>query len=106
MKLWHWLALACGVGLAYLRGRGGNEREEILRLLADGRERSGRELVRESPRRIRPGSVYVSLAQLEDRGLVAITRTDRSDPDRLPRHFYRITHSGRLEGATGFMGAA
>lgn len=67
----------------------------ILDLLAEGREMYGLELVEASNRRIKRGTVYVTLARMEKKGYVG-SRQEATGPGAigLPRRMYRITSFG------------
>ncbi|MCC6619693.1 MAG: helix-turn-helix transcriptional regulator [Deltaproteobacteria bacterium] len=70
----------------------------VLELLEAGRERFGLELVALSDGALKRGSVYVTLARMEDKGLVESRHEDapRSGdrPGGLPRRLYRISAIG------------
>jgi len=67
----------------------------ILELLLDGREMYGLELVGASRRRLKRGTVYVTLQRMEEKGYVdSRTEEDRGDPG-LPRRLYKATAAGR-----------
>jgi DNA-binding PadR family transcriptional regulator len=68
----------------------------ILELLVGEREMYGLELVAASRRRLKRGTVYVTLARMEDKGYV--TSRLEAAPDRaggLPRRVYEATPLGR-----------
>src|SRR4029079_4450879 len=67
----------------------------ILELLLHGHEMYGLELVGASRRRLKRGTVYVTLQRMEEKGYVQ----SRTEPERgeagLPRRRYKATASGR-----------
>ncbi len=68
----------------------------ILRLLVDGREMYGLELVARSKRRLKRGTVYVTLGRMERKGFVASRREPAAPPSGgLPRRIYEPTLFGR-----------
>ena len=68
----------------------------ILELLVDGGELYGLQLVAASKRRLKRGTVYVTLGRMEDKGLVA-SRLEDAPPNAggLPRRIYAPTALGR-----------
>jgi PadR family transcriptional regulator PadR len=67
----------------------------ILELLLDGQEMYGLELVGASRRRLKRGTVYVTLQRMEEKGYVqSRTEADRGEPG-LPRRLYKATAAGR-----------
>jgi DNA-binding PadR family transcriptional regulator len=77
----------------------GAAEEEILRQLADGKERYGLLMVEKSAGKLKRGTIYVVLHRLEDgKGLVESReeRDDERSPGQrgLPRRLYRITGDG------------
>jgi DNA-binding PadR family transcriptional regulator len=67
----------------------------ILELLLEGHEMYGLELVGASRRRLKRGTVYVTLQRMEEKGYVqSRTEADRGEPG-LPRRLYKATPSGR-----------
>lgn len=73
----------------------------ILDLLDDAREMYGLELVEASRDRIKRGTVYVTLARMEEKGYVS-SRQEARGPGAigLPRRMYRVTPLGaRVRGA-------
>jgi DNA-binding PadR family transcriptional regulator len=73
----------------------------ILELLASGRELYGLELVAASRRRLKRGTVYVTLGRMEDKGYVT-SRLESPPPQSggMPRRLYRPTELGRRVLAT------
>ncbi len=72
---------------------------QILLALVD-RERHGYAIMREvrrrtdGERRLAPGTLYRSLRQMQERGLLEESE-ERPDLDDERRHYYRLTHVGR-----------
>src|SRR2546425_12678486 len=68
----------------------------ILELLIDGRELYGLQLVAASRRRLKRGTVYVTLGRMEQKGYVT-SRLEDAPPDAggLPRRVYQPTALGR-----------
>jgi PadR family transcriptional regulator, regulatory protein PadR len=67
----------------------------ILELLLEGHEMYGLELVGASRRRLKRGTVYVTLQRMEEKGYVeSRTEAGRGDPG-LPRRLYTATAAGR-----------
>jgi PadR family transcriptional regulator PadR len=67
----------------------------ILELLLDGHEMYGLELVGASRRRLKRGTVYVTLQRMEEKGYVrSRTEADRGQGG-LPRRLYQATATGR-----------
>jgi PadR family transcriptional regulator PadR len=68
----------------------------ILELLVRDAELYGLQLVAESKRRLKRGTVYVTLQRMEEKGFVA-SRTEDAPPNAggLPRRLYRPTPLGR-----------
>jgi DNA-binding PadR family transcriptional regulator len=67
----------------------------ILDLLAEGREMYGLELVAASNKRIKRGTVYVTLARMEQKGYVGSRQeATGSVAIGLPRRMYRVTPLG------------
>jgi DNA-binding PadR family transcriptional regulator len=68
----------------------------ILALLVQGDEMYGLQLVAASKRRLKRGTVYVTLGRMEDKGYV-LSRLEDPPPDAggLPRRLYRATPLGR-----------
>ena len=65
---------------------------ELLR----GRERYGLELVDASDGALKRGSVYVTLARMEEKGFVDSRQEERQEGTAgLPRRLYRATQYGR-----------
>lgn len=68
----------------------------ILELLLDGREMYGLELVDASRRRLKRGTVYVTLQRMEEKGYVTSRlEKKRDDAPGMPRRLYQATASGR-----------
>jgi DNA-binding PadR family transcriptional regulator len=67
----------------------------ILDLLAEAREMYGLELVEASKKRIKRGTVYVTLARMEQKGYVS-SQPEARGPGAigLPRRMYRVTPLG------------
>ena len=67
----------------------------ILSLLSEHREMYGLELVARSRRRLKRGTVYVTLARMEDKGYVRSRLDDTPPPGGgLPRRLYEPTALG------------
>ena len=67
----------------------------ILDLLAEEREMYGLELVEASKQRIKRGTVYVTLARMEQKGYVGSQQEARGPGAiGLPRRMYRVTPLG------------
>jgi DNA-binding PadR family transcriptional regulator len=68
----------------------------ILELLADGDDMYGLELVAASRKRLKRGTIYVTLARMAYNGYVSSRLEDPpADAGGLPRRFYRPTALGR-----------
>ena len=68
----------------------------ILELLSKGDEMYGLELVDASRRGLKRGTIYVTLARMEDKGFVTSRLEDPpADSGGLPRRRYRPTALGR-----------
>jgi PadR family transcriptional regulator len=68
----------------------------ILELIVAGEEMYGLELVSASRRRLKRGTIYVTLARMEDKGYVTSRLEDPpADAGGLPRRLYRPTALGR-----------
>jgi PadR family transcriptional regulator PadR len=68
----------------------------ILELLVERDDRYGLELVSASRRRLKRGTIYVTLARMEDKGYVSSRLEDPpADAGGLPRRLYRPTLLGR-----------
>lgn len=68
----------------------------ILELLLGGHEMYGLELVGASRRRLKRGTVYVTLQRMEEKGYVRSRLEARSeDTAGLPRRLYETTATGR-----------
>jgi DNA-binding PadR family transcriptional regulator len=68
----------------------------ILQLLIDGSEMYGLELVAASRRRLKRGTVYVTLGRMEEKGYIT-SRLEAAPPEAggLPRRVYQPTALGR-----------
>jgi PadR family transcriptional regulator PadR len=68
----------------------------ILELLVDARELYGLELVARSRRRLKRGTVYVTLGRMEQKGLIT-SRLEAPPPSAggMPRRIYQATPAGR-----------
>ena len=68
----------------------------ILELLVHEREMYGLELVAASGKRLKRGTVYVTLGRMEEKGYI-LSRLEPAAPDAggLPRRVYRATALGR-----------
>jgi PadR family transcriptional regulator, regulatory protein PadR len=70
--------------------------ESLVMELLRGRERYGLELVDASAGALKRGSVYVTLARMEEKGFVDSRQEDRvQGTSGLPRRLYRATPYGR-----------
>ena len=70
--------------------------ESLVMELLRGRERYGLELVDASGGALKRGSVYVTLARMEEQGFVDSRQEDRAHgASGLPRRLYRATPYGR-----------
>jgi DNA-binding PadR family transcriptional regulator len=70
--------------------------ESLVMDLLRGRERYGLELVDASDGTLKRGSVYVTLARMEEKGFVESRQEERSEPSTgAPRRLYRATPYGR-----------
>src|ERR671912_917407 len=70
--------------------------ESLVMELLRGRERYGLELVDASGGSLKRGSVYVTLARMEEKGFVESRQEEReSGTSGLPRRLYRATPYGR-----------
>ena len=70
--------------------------ESLVMELLRGRERYGLELVDASDGALKRGSVYVTLARMEEKGFVDSRQEDRDQGiTGLPRRLYRATPYGR-----------
>ena len=68
----------------------------ILQLLIGGKEMYGLELVAASRRRLKRGTVYVTLGRMEEKGYVTSSLEDApAEAGGLPRRVYRPTALGR-----------
>jgi len=70
----------------------------ILDILLDQptTEMYGLEIVRNSGKRLKRGTVYVTLSRLEDKGLIESREEEpRSDMSGIPRRLYKVTGYGR-----------
>jgi len=70
--------------------------ESLVMELLRGRERYGLELVDASDGALKRGSVYVTLARMEEKGFVESRQEERGQGSSgLPRRLYRATPYGR-----------
>ena len=70
--------------------------ESLVMDLLRGRERYGLELVEASDGLLKRGSVYVTLARMEEKGFVDSRQEERGQgASGLPRRLYRATPYGR-----------
>jgi DNA-binding PadR family transcriptional regulator len=68
----------------------------ILELLVDGGELYGLQLVAASRRRLKRGTVYVTLGRMEEKGYISSRLEDApADVGGLPRRLYQPTALGR-----------
>jgi DNA-binding PadR family transcriptional regulator len=68
----------------------------ILELLAESGEMYGLQLVTTSRRRLKRGTVYVTLGRMEDKGYISSRQEDApADVGGLPRRLYQVTPLGR-----------
>lgn len=76
----------------------GEQKKEsaILRMLAEGAELFGLEMVERSGGLLARGVIYVTLSRLEEKGLVSSREETNQRHPGLPRRLYRITESGRI----------
>jgi DNA-binding PadR family transcriptional regulator len=77
----------------------------ILELLADGTEMYGLQLVAASRKRLKRGTVYVTLGRMEEKGYI-VSRLEPAPPDAggLPRRLYEATPFGhRVRDAWSLM---
>jgi DNA-binding PadR family transcriptional regulator len=66
----------------------------IIELLGDG-ERFGLELIEHSGRRLKRGTIYVTLSRMETKGFVESWQEERpAGAIGLPRRLYRVTPYG------------
>ncbi|HKE84808.1 MAG TPA: PadR family transcriptional regulator [Vicinamibacterales bacterium] len=79
----------------------------ILDLLIEHRTMYGLELVANSRRQLKRGTVYVTLGRMEDKGYIT-SRTEAAPPDEggLPRRLYEPTALGRRVQAAWAAAAA
>src|SRR4249919_4199148 len=68
----------------------------ILQLLVQDKEMYGLQLVAASKRRLKRGTVYVTLGRMEEKGYI-LSRLEDAPPDMggLPRRLYEATPLGR-----------
>jgi DNA-binding PadR family transcriptional regulator len=69
--------------------------ESLVMDLLRGRERYGLELVDASAGSLKRGSVYVTLARMEEKGFVDSKQEDLGKGGGAPRRLYRATPYGR-----------
>jgi DNA-binding PadR family transcriptional regulator len=68
----------------------------ILELLVDGGELYGLQMVNASKRRLKRGTVYVTLGRMEEKGYISSRLEDApADVGGLPRRLYQPTALGR-----------
>jgi DNA-binding PadR family transcriptional regulator len=68
----------------------------ILELLIDGGERYGLQLVASSKRRLKRGTVYVTLGRMEEKGYISSRLEDApAEMGGMPRRLYQPTALGR-----------
>jgi PadR family transcriptional regulator PadR len=68
----------------------------ILELLVEQREMYGLQLVSASKRRLKRGTVYVTLGRMEDKGYITSRLEDApADVGGMPRRLYQPTALGR-----------
>jgi DNA-binding PadR family transcriptional regulator len=68
----------------------------ILELLVDGGELYGLQMVNASKRRLKRGTVYVTLGRMEEKGYISSRLEDApADVGGLPRRLYQQTAIGR-----------
>lgn len=73
-----------------------SQNESLVMELLRGRERYGLELVDASAGALKRGSVYVTLARMEEKGFVTSRQEEPSvGTSGLPRRLYRATPYGR-----------
>lgn len=78
----------------------------ILELLTQGKQMYGLQLVAASKRRLKRGTVYVTLGRMEDKGYVTShLEAAPSDAGGLPRRIYQPTALGRRALAVWTSGA-
>jgi PadR family transcriptional regulator PadR len=78
----------------------------ILELLVDGGELYGLQLVASSKRKLKRGTVYVTLGRMEEKGYITSRLEDApADMGGMPRRLYEPTPLGRRVMAA-FSGAA
>jgi len=67
---------------------------QILRLLIANREMYGLELVAAAPDQLKPGTIYVTLARMADKGFLD-SRVEKVDgAPGLPRRLFTVTGEG------------
>ncbi len=68
----------------------------ILQLLSDHDERYGLQLVAASKRRLKRGTVYVTLGRMEEKGYLTSRQADPPpEAGGMPRRLYKATSLGR-----------
>jgi DNA-binding PadR family transcriptional regulator len=81
--------------------------ESLVMDLLRGGERYGLELVDASAGTLKRGSVYVTLARMEEKGFVESRQEEREGAGGTPRRLYRPTPYGRkVHGAVAQLHAA
>jgi PadR family transcriptional regulator PadR len=79
----------------------------ILVQLIERHELYGLQLVAESKRRLKRGTVYVTLGRMEDKGYITSRLVDApADVGGMPRRLYQVTPLGRHVLATWTSAAA
>ena len=72
--------------------------EVILRMLVSqgGKELYGLEMVQHSEKRLKPGTIYVTLSRMEDKGYIQSRKEEpRPSARGLPRRLYKVTGLGQ-----------
>jgi DNA-binding PadR family transcriptional regulator len=72
-------------------------KEEIVIDILREREMYGLEIIKKSNGDLKRGSIYATLACMEERGLVSARTTPATHPQGMPRRMYRVTESGMKE---------
>ncbi len=74
----------------------GNEYLILKLLTTHGGEMFGLEMVADSNKRLKKGSIYVTLGRMEDKGFVSSRKEDWVEGARgLPKRMYKITGEGQ-----------
>jgi len=76
----------------------GEDKKEtaILRMLDEGQELFGLEMIERSDGLLQRGVVYVTLSRMEEKGLITSREERNQRHPGLPRRLYKITESGRV----------